>query len=102
MDRRVPALGQVRVSEYQYYEFRALDRRLTAAQQRLATTMKEYWTNFAKTGDPNGPGLPKWPKYDGNSGWQVMRLDATSEAKPDALRGRYLFLDSEWGKAAGK
>ena len=34
MDRRVPALGQVRVSEYQYYEFRALDRRLTAEQQR--------------------------------------------------------------------
>ena len=34
MDRRVPALGQVRVSEYQYYEFRALDRRLTAEQQQ--------------------------------------------------------------------
>jgi hypothetical protein len=34
VDRRVPALGQVRVSEYQYYEFRALDRRLTAEQQQ--------------------------------------------------------------------
>jgi para-nitrobenzyl esterase len=58
--------------------------------------------NFAKTGDPNGAGLPKWPAYNSNSGWQVMVLDATPEAKPDPNRGRDLFLDSVWGKAAGK
>jgi para-nitrobenzyl esterase len=30
----------------------------------LARSMSSAWANFARTGDPNGPGLPEWPAYD--------------------------------------
>jgi para-nitrobenzyl esterase len=36
----------------------------TAAETLLADRMSDYWANFVRGGDPNGPGLPAWPPYD--------------------------------------
>jgi para-nitrobenzyl esterase len=36
---------------------------LTPDEQALSTTMVKYWTQFAKTGDPNLAGNPTWPVY---------------------------------------
>ena len=65
--------------------------------RKLAEVMSTYWSNFAKTGDPNqppAPGLPPWPPYAAADGYQVMHLDAVSKAAPDELRARYEFLDT--------
>jgi para-nitrobenzyl esterase len=35
----------------------------TSGDRRLAGEMSSYWVNFAKSGDPNGPGLPPWPAF---------------------------------------
>ncbi|GMA14031.1 carboxylesterase family protein [Deinococcus metallilatus] len=35
----------------------------TPAQADLARTLRTYWTNFARTGNPNGPGLPVWRPF---------------------------------------
>jgi para-nitrobenzyl esterase len=49
--------------------------RWTAADRALATAMSTYWTNFAKTGDPNGHGVPVWPKFSASG--QVIHLGDT-------------------------
>lgn len=48
-------------------------RSFTARDRAISATMLGYWANFVKSGDPNGPGLPAWPR-PGAGATPVMTL----------------------------
>jgi para-nitrobenzyl esterase len=62
--------------------------------RKVSDLMGSYWTNFAKTGNPNGPDLPQWPVYGSRDGYQVMHLTADPRPAPDRQRARYELLDN--------
>jgi para-nitrobenzyl esterase len=58
----------------------------TAVDQQISDVMQQYWTNFAKTGDPNGGQLPVWPTFDVSSRAYIQFTDAGPVAKEGLRR----------------
>lgn len=104
-DRKVPAEGDMKkygafhTAEVPYMldNLRFLKNRpFGLTDHSLAKLMSGYWVNFIKTGNPNGAGLPVWPKYN-TTNYQVKVFDAKSvtETLPDKDGLAFLLSKAE-------
>lgn len=63
-----------------------------ALDRELSRQMMGYWVNFAKTGDPNGPGLAPWPAYEPASGLS-LRFGDTIQTEQHLYKQECDFID---------
>ena len=61
---------------------------LTPADKATAQAANAYWVNFAKTGNPNGAGLPDWPAYTPQADILMDFSSTGPVAKPDPWKSR--------------
>ncbi len=60
---------------------------VTAEDEKVVALMQAYWSNFAKNGNPNGPGLVNWPELQGsNTDW--LRLNPAPTVEKNWLGDR--------------
>jgi para-nitrobenzyl esterase len=79
----------------------ATDRPWTAEDRAIADRMSTYWANIIRNGDPNGPGLPRWPRFDAASPTVMQLGDAWSPipvASPEriAFWRRFYAMQTAW------
>jgi para-nitrobenzyl esterase len=71
-------------------------RKYNESDQQYAPQMQQYWTNFAKSGDPNGAKLVKWPKFDATARAYMDFTDAGPVAKEGLRRQACdLFMENQ-------
>lgn len=60
------------------------------SDRKVASMMRQYWVNFAKTGDPNADGLAEWPRYLASTN-QTLAIEESSHVVSD-LRKKKLDI----------
>jgi para-nitrobenzyl esterase len=94
-----PSRGATHVAEIPYmFDNLAAGQPWTEVDEKLAATMSSYWANFARNGDPNGPGLPAWPAYrDAATGKaQVLGDSVATETESHPAASTLAFFDSAY------
>ncbi|XP_036406856.1 fatty acyl-CoA hydrolase precursor, medium chain-like [Megalops cyprinoides] len=62
----------------------------TEEEEQLCKTVMAYWTNFARTGSPNGAGLVEWPQYRDNE--EYLGLGLVQQPGQRLKENRYIYL----------
>lgn len=71
-------------------------RQYTEADTKLADLISSYWVNFAKTGDPNGPGLSTWSPFDNKAANPVIYLGTQIQMGALPNKPGLDFMDAFW------
>ena len=89
-----PAKGAVHSADIEYALGNLATNRVytwTAEDEQVSALMQGYYANFIKRGDPNGPGLPAWPRLDEGAEERYMVWDVQPQVMVDRHRARYAF-----------
>jgi len=86
-----PEIGAVHASEVPYVfgalgQQRPMRLNYQAADYAISKAMQEYWTNFAKTGNPDSKGLPAWPPYQPDTR-RILQFTDNGPVAGSNLRG---------------
>ena len=89
-----PDFGAFHSAEFGYalHTLRNWDRPFTEVDRKLEDQMSSYWVNFARTGNPNGKGLPEWKAFDAKNPHAMIFGDTpATEALP--FKAQFEFWD---------
>ena len=78
---------------YAYGNLDSCPRNYGEDDRALSELMQQYWVNFAKTGDPNGEGLPVWPTAAEAPG-MVLHFDSEAALTEDPYLDIYRLVDA--------
>jgi para-nitrobenzyl esterase len=72
----------------------------TDDDQRISDLMMSYWVNYAAAGDPNGPGLARWPAWDSKND-EVMEIGDHFQPIPLADAAKIAFWKKFYAAQSG-
>jgi para-nitrobenzyl esterase len=89
-----PNFGAFHTSEVPYalHTLHTWKRPWRPLDRDLEDKMSSYWVNFAKTGNPNGAGLPEWPRYNKQSG-HIMILGDQIKTQAGLMKREFDFME---------
>ncbi len=64
--------------------------------EAMSKALHRRWVNFAKAGDPNGKGLPSWPRYEVDTDYTLVIGAAEQKATAGFRRAQLDLMDARW------